>query len=156
VDGVSPGDGTCVRMPMTPGNATFPINDLESDAMACGEYLCPPSFSFSFPFPDLIRCITGYDGMKGVARVCPVTSGSEVKFQWREVADDSDGGVIDPEHKGPCAVYAKAVQSAIRDRAVGGRWFKIWEEGYDNATSQWCTEKVIQNGGELSQTADMS
>lgn len=28
--------GTCVRMPMTPNKATFPINDLKSDNMACG------------------------------------------------------------------------------------------------------------------------
>jgi hypothetical protein len=38
VDDVDQGDGTCVRMPMTPSNATFPVNDLSSNDMACGKY----------------------------------------------------------------------------------------------------------------------
>ena len=29
-------------------------------------------------------------------------------------------------------------------------WFKIWDEGYDNSTQKWCTEKLIQNNGYLS------
>lgn len=29
------GDGTCIRMPMTPNNATDPISDLSSEDMAC-------------------------------------------------------------------------------------------------------------------------
>lgn len=37
VNDVDQGDGTCVRMPTTPDNATSPINDLSSDAMACGK-----------------------------------------------------------------------------------------------------------------------
>ena len=39
VDDVSQGDGTCVRMPSNPSTATFPINDLASDDMACGKNL---------------------------------------------------------------------------------------------------------------------
>jgi hypothetical protein len=39
VNDVSQGDGTCVRMPTSPDTATFPINDLQSDAMACGKRL---------------------------------------------------------------------------------------------------------------------
>lgn len=30
------------------------------------------------------------------------------------------------------------------------QWFKIWDEGYDQSTSQWCTEKLIKNNGFLS------
>ena len=30
------------------------------------------------------------------------------------------------------------------------QWFKIWDEGYDQKTSQWCSEKIIQNNGILS------
>lgn len=37
VDDADQGDGTCVRMPMTPDNCTDPINDLASNDMACGE-----------------------------------------------------------------------------------------------------------------------
>ena len=43
VNDVGQGDGTCVRMPMTPSNATFPINDLSSNDMACGMYNSPES-----------------------------------------------------------------------------------------------------------------
>lgn len=39
VNDVSQGDGTCVRMPSDPSTATFPINDLDSDSMACGKFL---------------------------------------------------------------------------------------------------------------------
>lgn len=38
VNDVDQGDGTCVRMPMTPNNATFPVNDLSSTDMACGKF----------------------------------------------------------------------------------------------------------------------
>jgi len=86
--------------------------------------------------------------MKGVERVCPVNPGSELTFQWREYADAPDGGSIDSSHKGPCTVFMKTVESAINDTAIGDGWFKIWEDGYDERTSQWCTEKLIQNGGE--------
>ncbi|RDW69504.1 hypothetical protein BP6252_08524 [Coleophoma cylindrospora] len=127
VNDVDQGDGTCVRMPRTPDNATFPINDLSSDAMACG-----------------------YDGTHGVARVCPVDQSSKLSFLFREWADGSQGGAIDSSHKGPCAVYMKSVASATTDTAVGDGWFKIWEETYDATTSQWCTDKLIQNNGFIS------
>jgi len=44
----------------------------------------------------------------------------------------------------------KHVDSAVKDKAVGDGWFKIWDEAYDAGTSQWCTEKLIQNKGMLS------
>lgn len=37
VNDVSQGDGTCIRMPTDPSTATFPINALDSDSMACGK-----------------------------------------------------------------------------------------------------------------------
>jgi len=40
---VDQGDGTCIRMSMTPSNATFPINDLASNDMACGMCCSQPS-----------------------------------------------------------------------------------------------------------------
>ncbi len=57
-------------------------------------------------------------------------------FLWREWADGSQPGSIDISHKGPCAVYMKAVQSAISDPGNGAGWFKIWDSGYDSTTSQ--------------------
>ncbi|KAI9649729.1 hypothetical protein NHQ30_002310 [Ciborinia camelliae] len=127
VNDVSQGDGTCVRMPSDPSTATFPIHALDSDSMACG-----------------------FNGTKGVDRVCPVNQSSKLSFLFREYADGSKAGAIDPSHKGPCAVYMKRVASAINDTAVGSDWFKIWDEGYDTSTKQWCTEKLIQNNGYLS------
>ncbi len=62
----------------------------------------------------------------------------------------------------------KAVSSALKDTGYGAGWFKIWDSGYDSATSQCsfpplslsgtvltkeitgCTEKLIQNKGLLS------
>lgn len=44
----------------------------------------------------------------------------------------------------------KAVASPTTDSAVGDGWFKIWDDGYDESTSQWCTQKLIQNNGFLS------
>jgi hypothetical protein len=36
------------------------------------------------------------------------------------------------------------------DAAAGDGWFKIWDEGYDEDSQQWCTEKLIANNGLLS------
>lgn len=127
VDDADQGDGTCVRMPMTPDNATSPINDLAGNEMACG-----------------------YDGTMGVARVCPVSQSAKMSFLYREDADASQPGSMDSSHKGPCAVYMKAVSSAVNDKAIGDGWFKILEDGYDATSGQWCTEKLEQNGGFLS------
>lgn len=44
----------------------------------------------------------------------------------------------------------KSVTDPVNDTAIGGGWFKIWDEGYDSTSSQWCTEKLIQNNGFLS------
>ncbi|TAQ87558.1 hypothetical protein B7494_g4133 [Chlorociboria aeruginascens] len=120
VDDVDQGDGTCIRMPLNPSTATDPINDLTSTDMACN-----------------------VDGTTGVARVCPTKQGSKLSFVFREWADASQPGVIDVSHKGPCAVYMKPVSSAIQDGAAGDGWFKIFDEGYDSSTSQWCTEKLM-------------
>jgi hypothetical protein len=44
----------------------------------------------------------------------------------------------------------KKVDSAVNDTGYGDGWFKIWDEGYDTTANQWCTGKVINNGGLLS------
>ncbi|TVY46521.1 putative endo-beta-1,4-glucanase D [Lachnellula occidentalis] len=127
INEVNQSPGTCVRMPMTPNNATFPINDLKSDDMACG-----------------------YGGTAGVARVCAIPQAAKLDFLFVEYADNSQPGAIDTSHKGPCAVYMKRVDSAIQDKAIRDGWFKIWEDTYDAGTLQWCTEKLIKNNGMLS------
>ncbi|KAK6583922.1 hypothetical protein PZA11_003652 [Diplocarpon coronariae] len=129
VDNINQGDGTCVRMAMDPGSATDPINDLQSNNMACG-----------------------FDGTQSVARVCPVREGAKLSFEFREWADKSKPGAIDGSHKGPCSVYMKNVGSAINDTGVGEGWFKITTSGYDYKTSKWCTELLEANNGFFSYT----
>lgn len=65
-------------------------------------------------------------------------------------ADLTRQGTLDPSHKGPCAVYAKQVSDISNTAAAGAGWFKIFEEGYDDSTSKWCTEKLIDDGGIMS------
>jgi len=147
VNGVDQGDGTCVRMNMTPDNCTFPVNDLASNDMACGTYFLVLNLTNSLidnhRFFDFITAIwardwrfLGYDGTIGVARVCQVSQNSTLTFLWREWADASQPGSIDSSHKGPCAVYMKAVSSAITDTGYGTGWFKIWDSAYDSVSSQ--------------------
>ena len=93
--------------------------------------------------------MAGYDGTAGVARVCAVNQSLKLSLLCRETPDGSQPGSIDPSHKGPCAVYMNSVTDPVNDTAIGGGWFKIWDEGYNLTTSQWCTEKLIQNNGFL-------
>ncbi|KAL2840659.1 glycosyl hydrolase family 61-domain-containing protein [Aspergillus pseudoustus] len=128
VDGENQGDGACIRMHRDPEHATFPIEPLANDAMACG-----------------------YDGEIASSRICPASQGSTLTFEFREYADGSKPGSIDESHKGPCAVYMKRVLHADADNnAAGPGWFKIWELDYDSSDSKWCTEKLIDNNGFLS------
>ena len=38
----------------------------------------------------------------------------------------------------------------FNDPASGSGWFKIWEDGYDTETEEWCVDRLIQNNGLLS------
>lgn len=47
----------------------------------------------------------------------------------------------------------KKVVSAVppgASSAAGDGWFKIWYEGYDDATGKWCTERLMSEHGRLS------
>ncbi|KAL4966107.1 lytic polysaccharide monooxygenase auxiliary activity family 9 protein [Aspergillus stella-maris] len=129
IDGENQGDGVCVRQPSDPAKATYPIEPLSNDAMACG-----------------------YNGETSVSRICPASNNSTLTFLFREWPDASQPGSIDSGHKGPCAVYMKPVAdaSASDNAASGSGWFKIYEHTYDESTSEWCTDKLIANNGYLS------
>lgn len=127
VNGVSEGDGTCVRMNSNPPEATFPVPNILSNDLACG-----------------------IGGQTGVSRVCPVPGGSTMTFEFRAHPDNGALEPLDPGHKGPCAVYMKKVDSAVDDAGAGDGWFKIWEDGYDESSGQWCTDRMIANGGLIS------
>ncbi|KAI1210995.1 glycoside hydrolase family 61 protein [Annulohypoxylon truncatum] len=127
VNDVSQGDGTCVRMSMDPQTCSYPIASISSDDMACGA-----------------------SGSQPVAFTCPASTGGKLSFEWREWADAEQPGAIDISHKGPCAVYAKQVQNMTTDSAAGPGWIKLWDEGYDDTSGKWCTEKLIDNNGLMS------
>ncbi|RKF57887.1 putative endo-beta-1,4-glucanase D [Erysiphe neolycopersici] len=126
VNNVDQGDGTCVRTPQNPSTATYPITDLQDNAMVCG-----------------------FDGTTPVKRVCSVPKASQLGFEYRMFPDGSSPGSVEPSHKGPCSVYMKAVPSASEASGEGEGWFKIWDEGYDSNAGKWCSDKVIDNNGIL-------
>lgn len=82
-------------------------------------------------------------------RVCSIGDGATLTFQWQQYAQSDNGSVLPTNHMGPCAVYMKKVQSAINDTAAGDGWFKIWDSGYDESSQEWCTTKLMSNGGYL-------
>ncbi|KAF2658734.1 lytic polysaccharide monooxygenase [Lophiostoma macrostomum CBS 122681] len=127
VNGVAQGDGVAMRMRLDPAKASFPLENLSSNDLACN-----------------------VDGSKGVARVQSVEDGDTLSFEFRSWPNDPSKERLDRGHKGPCAVYLKKVDSAIDDVGNGDGWFKLFDDGYEKATDQWCTDKLIDNNGLLS------
>jgi hypothetical protein len=129
IDGQGMGSGTCVRAPKNPVGAVDPITDLGSSDMACGK-----------------------DGTQGVARTCPITGGHQITFEYRQWPEDYSRGPLDEGHMGPCSVYLKKVDDATTDNATGDGWFKLWDEGYNEGSGKWCTQRMIANAGRISVT----
>jgi len=129
IDGTGQGSGTCVREAINPVGAVDPVTDLGSSDMACGK-----------------------DGTKGVARTCGMNGGQEITFEYRQWPDDPSKQSLAWGHMGPCAVYLKKVEDATTDGATGDGWFKLWDEGYDESSGKWCTQKMIENKGRISVT----
>ncbi|RFU77390.1 endoglucanase b [Trichoderma arundinaceum] len=127
IDRKNQGDGTCVRMPLDEQTATFPIRPITSDDMACGR-----------------------NGSESVPFVCSANKGSLLTFEFRLWPDAQQPGSIDPGHLGPCAVYVKKVDEILTESAAGGGWLKIWEDGFNQETRQWCVDRLVQNNGLLS------
>lgn len=129
IDGQGQGSGTCVRAPLDPVGAVDPVIDLGSKDMACGK-----------------------DGTQPVRRTCPITGGHQLSFEYRQWPEDYSRGPLDMGHMGPCSVYLKKVDDATKDTAAGDGWFKLWDEGYDESSGKWCTQKMIGNAGRISVT----
>jgi hypothetical protein len=53
VNDIGQGDGTCVRMNMTPDNCTLPVINLASNDMACGMYFRNSSLLDHYQYCDL-------------------------------------------------------------------------------------------------------
>lgn len=134
VNSKSQGDGTCIRMDMDGSTTTNWIHGLSSAEMACG-----------------------VQGDTPVNRTCPLKAGDSISLLHRSWTDGSRPGSIDPGHKGPTAVYMKKLADAgssdpYSTKASGDGWFKIAWDGYDEASQQWGTEKMIANDGLISTT----
>lgn len=78
------------------------------------------------------------------ASKCSVPAGSTIGFQWHYTDDLSDKAAlnadtyyIDPSHRGPCLAYM-----ARSDTGTGPVWFKIYENGYNTTTKQFCVDKL--------------
>lgn len=82
--------------------------------------------------------------------VCAANKGSQLTFEFRLYPDGAGPGSIDPGHLGPCAVYIKKVNDMFTDSTAGPGWFKIWEDGYDKESKQWCVDRLVANNGLLS------
>ncbi|KAF2708754.1 lytic polysaccharide monooxygenase [Pleomassaria siparia CBS 279.74] len=126
INGVTQGDGVAMRMKKDGATACSPLEDLSSNDMACN-----------------------VDGSTGVSRVQSVTDGDTLTFEIRSWPNDITKERLARGHYGPCAVYLKKVDSAIKDQAYGDGWFKIWDDGYTPSDKRWCTDRVIDNGGLL-------
>ncbi|KAK5998705.1 putative endo-beta-1,4-glucanase D [Cladobotryum mycophilum] len=129
INGKNQGDGTCVRMPHDGDTATFPVQPITGNDMACGR-----------------------DGNEAVKYVCPAEKASTLTFEFRLWPDAQHPGSIDPGHLGPCAVYLKKMDDILTDQAKGPGWFKIWEDGYNKETDKWCVDHLVENNGLLSVT----
>jgi len=74
---------------------------------------------------------------------CPVQPGSTIGLQWHyELDNPSDTYIVAPDHRGPCIVYM-----AKSDTGAGPVWFKVFEEGYNPSTKQFCVDRLIANKG---------
>ncbi len=123
VGGVDQGQGNGVRIPSYNG----PIDDVTSDSLACNG---PPN-----PTTPTSKVIT-------------VTAGDTVTALWRymlSTTGTAPADIMDPTHLGPTIAYLKKVNDATTDSGVGGGWFKIQEDGYNNGV--WGTSKVINGQG---------
>lgn len=130
------------RVPSTPSPATtWP---------AVSTHHPPLSHTHTFKQNTDIAPTSGYDGRDPVPFVCPASSGAKLTFEFRLWPNYEQPGALDPGHKGPCAVYVKRVDDMFADAAAGDGWLKIWDDGYDNKTQEWCTDRLIAHDGLLS------
>ncbi|KAJ2834320.1 hypothetical protein J3B01_004042 [Coemansia erecta] len=121
LDGVQESEGQCIRP--YPADRNSPVKDVTSTDITCG--------------------VGGVS--KTASETCPVKAGSTITVEWHHDNDSASDDVIDITHLGPCMVYMAPLES----NGSGDVWFKIFEDGYDAATSTWCVNKIRNNGGKL-------
>jgi len=123
INGVAQAEFDCVR-PLPSSNYNYPISTVTSSDMTCG-YLPQAS--------------------QAANRKCSIPAGANVGIQWHyEQPGSLDTYIIDPSHRGPCMVYL-----AKSDTGSNQVWFKIFEDGYNTSTNQFCVDKLLANRGLL-------
>ncbi|KAL0577155.1 hypothetical protein V5O48_004831 [Marasmius crinis-equi] len=88
--------------------------------------------------------------------VVNVAAGAQITTEWHHGGNGaSPGDGDDPiasSHKGPIITYLAKVSNAASTSVTGLQWFKIQEEGFNNATQTWAVDKLIANGGKYTFT----
>jgi len=133
------------------------LTAISVDGVQYKEYECArphPNSEWDYPIsqkgrPDGLQSndmICGWlpEASKPANKKCPVQPGSTMTMQWHYElgAGASDTYIIAPDHKGPCIVYM-----AKSETGTGPVWFKIFEEGYNPSTKQFCVDRLRQNKG---------
>lgn len=133
IDGTVLREGDCTR-PHPDSEYDYPIsqiqrtNGLQSADMTCGWL---PAAS------------------QKANRKCPVNPGSKMvyQFHYEMGLGASDTYIIAPDHRGPCIIYM-----AKSETGAGPVWFKVFEDGYNQQTKQWCVDKLRAGHGKLNWT----
>ncbi|KAJ2847519.1 hypothetical protein GGI22_005951 [Coemansia erecta] len=73
---------------------------------------------------------------------CPIEAGSAITLQWCHTGTNCSSP-ISQSHTGPIIAYMAPLES----NGAGEVWFKIYEEGWDNTTKRWSTDKLIADAG---------
>ena len=126
INGVSQGDGTCIRQDQDVGTTTNFVDSITGPDMACGK-----------------------DGEIAVPNTCNLNAGDTISLEHRMWPDASQPGAIDISHKGNTAVYMKKM-STMNDAVGGDGWFKIYWDGYNTGSGQWGTDNMNNGNGMVS------
>ncbi|KAJ1727306.1 hypothetical protein LPJ72_006003, partial [Coemansia sp. Benny D160-2] len=109
-----------IETPSSPLPRTYPVTDTASADLTCRTSSMDPA----------------------ATEKCPIAAGSNISLQWSHYNNDFSSP-ISQSHTGPVIVYMAPLES----NGAGNVWFKIYEEGWDNSTEQWSTDKLIANKG---------
>ncbi|KAH8833368.1 glycoside hydrolase [Flagelloscypha sp. PMI_526] len=132
VNGVDQGRLQGVRYPSYNG----PITDVTSNDLICN----------GGPNPLVTPLST---------KIITAPAGAQVTAQWHNTLTSNTGDNPDPidsSHKGPILTYLAKVDSALQTNITGLKWFKIYEDGLDVATTTWAVDKLNANAGKVTFT----
>ncbi|TFK19875.1 endoglucanase II, partial [Coprinopsis marcescibilis] len=128
VNGVSQGHLNGIRVP----SLNHPVYSVDSKDIICNTGLVQPVSE----------------------KVISVPSGAELTTEWHPTTNnDPSWAGSDPlpsDHRGPILAYLAKVKDARQADVEGLKWFKIYHEGYDQASRLWASQKLINNKGKVS------